>query len=134
MRFFYAYFENIFYNAEGKYNIYMILINLFVSIATGELMYNINEVGKRIKYLRNKKGISQEQLAEETYVSTEMVSRWERGKNSPSIDCLVTLACVLECTLDYLILGDYFINKVYGMYISDDKVDLVKRVVAELIK
>ena len=103
MRFFYAYFENIFYNAEGKYNIYMILINLFVSIATGELMYNINEVGKRIKYLRNKKGISQEQLAEETYVSTEMVSRWERGKNSPSIDCLVTLACVLECTLDYLI-------------------------------
>lgn len=79
MRFFYAYFENIFYNAGGKYNIYMILINLFVSIATGELMYNINEVGKRIKYLRNKKGISQEQLAEETYVSTEMVSRWERG-------------------------------------------------------
>ena len=79
MRFFYAYFENIFYNAEGKYYIYMILINLFVSIATGELMYNINEVGKRIKYLRNKKGISQEQLAEETYVSTEMVSRWERG-------------------------------------------------------
>ena len=71
---------------------------------------------------------------EETYVSTEMVSRWERGKNSPSIDCLVTLACVLECTLDYLILGDDFINKVYGMYISDDKVDLVKRVVAELIK
>lgn len=57
----------------------MILINLFVSIATGELMYNINEVGKRIKYLRNKKGISQEQLAEETYVSKEMVSRWERG-------------------------------------------------------
>jgi len=112
----------------------MILINLFVSIATGELMYNINEVGKRIKDLRNKKGISQEQLAEETYVSTEMVSRWERGKNSPSIDCLVTLACVLEYTLDYLILGDDFINKVYGMYISDDKVDLVKRVVAELIK
>lgn len=56
------------------------------------------------------------------------------GKNSPSIDCLVTLACILECTLDYLILGDDFINKVYGMYISDDKVDLVKRVVAELIK
>ena len=102
MRFFYAYFENIFYNAEGKYNIYMILINLFVSIATGELMYNINEVGKRIKYLRNKKGISQEQLAEETYVSTEMVSRWERGKNSPSIDCLVTLACVLELSLIHI--------------------------------
>ena len=53
----------------------MILINLFVSIATGELMYNINEVGKRIKYLRNKKGISQEQLAEETYVSKEMGER-----------------------------------------------------------
>ena len=46
--------------------------------------------------LRNEKKMTQEQLAEQFYVSSRTVSRWETGSNLPDISLLVELADFYE--------------------------------------
>lgn len=40
---------------------------------------DVRKIGAFLKYLRNEKGITQEQLAEKLGVSGRTVSRWETG-------------------------------------------------------
>ena len=46
-------------------------------------------LGSRIRELRRIKGITQAQLAEKVHVSTQAVSRWEKG-GMPDISMLVS--------------------------------------------
>ena len=45
-----------------------------------------------IAKIRNEKGLTQEQMARELYVTRQAVSRWETGETSPGID-MVKLIC-----------------------------------------
>ena len=54
--------------------------------------------GKRLKYLRRLKDLTQEQLAEKTGISVEFLSNVERGINAPSFETLEKLAKVLNCS------------------------------------
>ena len=47
--------------------------------------------GKRLKELRNIKGMTQEELAEKLNISREHLGRIERGKYGCSIDLLIEL-------------------------------------------
>lgn len=72
------------------------------------------DIGKRMSTLRKKKQITQEKLAEELDISTKHVSAVERGVSSLSLEKLIETSHILDCTLDYLILGvDYhgYFNK-----------------------
>ncbi len=42
-----------------------------------------NSISENLRYFRNKKGLTQQQLADRLGVSWEMVSRYERGESSP---------------------------------------------------
>ena len=53
---------------------------------------DIKKIGSLLKELRKEKGLTQEQLAEEFYVSSRTVSRWETGSNLPDIDILIGLS------------------------------------------
>jgi len=44
-------------------------------------------------------------LARELGVSRDRLSKWERGKNAPPLEFLVSLAVLLEVTLDELLTG-----------------------------
>ena len=44
------------------------------------------KIGGFLKELRNQKGLTQEQLAEQFCVSSRTVSRWENGNNMPDLD------------------------------------------------
>ena len=46
-----------------------------------------------IAQIRTEKGITQEQMAKDLYVTRQAVSRWETGETSPGID-MVKLICV----------------------------------------
>ena len=46
------------------------------------------KIGMFLQELRNEKGITQEQLAEQLGVSNRTVSRWETGSNMPDISLL----------------------------------------------
>ncbi len=59
-----------------------------------------------LKSLRQKKHISQEELAEIIGVSRQAVSKWEQGSSYPEIEKLIILSKELNVSLDYLMLGE----------------------------
>ena len=61
---------------------------------------NENYVGKNIKTLRGKFGLSQEQLASKVNVSSQAVSKWETGDSYPSIDTMVRLSKMFYTSID----------------------------------
>lgn len=50
------------------------------------------KIGSFLKKLRQEKGLTQEQLAEQLNISNRSVSRWETGSNLPDLSMLITLA------------------------------------------
>ena len=51
--------------------------------------------GKRLRFIRRQKDLTQEQLAEAVGISVEFLSNLERGINAPSFETLEKLAAVL---------------------------------------
>ena len=62
-------------------------------------------VGKNIKFFREKKNITQSELADKLCVTRQAVSNWENGKTEPDIEMLNKIASVLEITIEELIYG-----------------------------
>ena len=50
-------------------------------------------MGRTIAAIRSEKGITQEQMAKDLFVTRQAVSRWETGETSPGID-MVKLICM----------------------------------------
>lgn len=61
------------------------------------------DIGKTIKDLRQKRGITQEEFSEAMHVSVQTVSRWENGVNAPDLSILAQLAVYFNVTADYLL-------------------------------
>lgn len=62
-------------------------------------------IGQRIKELRESKGLTQSQLAEELNFSDKTISKREKGGAEPDSGTLVKLAKIFNVTLDYLLTG-----------------------------
>jgi transcriptional regulator with XRE-family HTH domain len=76
------------------------------TLGKGQDMYFDQEAfGKRLKELRNIKGMTQEELAEKVNITREHLGRLERGKYGCSIDLLIELSYTLNASTDYLLLG-----------------------------
>lgn len=58
---------------------------------------------ERIIELREKKGLSQAELAEQIGVTRQAVNAYEKGTRQPSPVVIVNIAKVLECTTDYIL-------------------------------
>jgi len=54
------------------------------------------KLGRRIKELRKRRGLTQEALAEQVEISPQYLSRLEVGLQSPSIETLAKLAQALD--------------------------------------
>lgn len=67
--------------------------------------------GATIKRLREAKGITQSQLAEEIGVSSKAVSKWETAKGLPDITLIEPLAKALGVSVMELMSGETVINK-----------------------
>ncbi len=61
------------------------------------------DIGRTIKDLRQKRGITQEEFSEALRVSVQTISRWENGINSPDLSILPQLAVYFRVTADYLL-------------------------------
>lgn len=82
-----------------------------------------NSVGERLLQLRNKKGMTQEDLAEYLNVSRQSVSKWELNKTLPDVEKLMLLSDLYEVTLDYLVKGVEEIVE-EDEEVSDDEMDV----------
>ena len=64
------------------------------------------ELGKRLKELRNRKGMTQDELAERLFVSRQTISSWENDKSYPDIHSLLMISELFSVSLDTLVKGD----------------------------
>lgn len=64
------------------------------------------KIGKIIKEERTKRGLTQEDLAKELFITRQLVSKWENGKSYPDLDQVVKLSDWFELPLDYLLKED----------------------------
>lgn len=63
---------------------------------------NSLEIGKKIKYLRRDKGVTQEVLANHLGVTTQAVSKWENEATAPDISLLPDISVYFGVTIDEL--------------------------------
>lgn len=71
-------------------------------------------MGDRIREIRKKRGMTQEQLAEKIDVTLEYVSQIERGLKMPSMQVFVKLVEVLDVSADYLLRDSVSTRNLYG--------------------
>ena len=68
------------------------------------------EFHEKLQELRKRKGLTQEALAQELFVSRTAVSKWESGRGYPGIDSLKQIAKLFSVTIDELLSGDELLN------------------------
>lgn len=57
----------------------------------------------RLVQLRKKRGLTQQQIADEIGVNRGSYSNWEKGKREPNFETLLKLASILNTTTSYLL-------------------------------
>lgn len=62
-------------------------------------------LSQNIKALRMQKGLTQKELADLLHVTSQAVSRWEKGDVEPSIDTISEMASIFDVTTDEIIGG-----------------------------
>lgn len=77
--------------------------------------------GEKLALLREKKGITQEQLSELLGVSRQSVSKWETDISFPETDKLIKLSKLFECSIDFLLNEDRQGNEENSIEISIDE-------------
>lgn len=60
-------------------------------------------LGTKLKEVRKKSGLSQEQLAEKLCVSRQAVTKWESDRGLPDVENLKAIAALFDVSVDYLI-------------------------------
>ncbi len=68
------------------------------------------EFNEKLQQLRAHKNLTQEQLAEQLYVSRTAISKWESGKGYPNIESLKCISKFFSVTVDELISDEELIT------------------------
>lgn len=63
----------------------------------------INGLPDRLKELRTRYGFTQRQLANMVDVSPSIISGYETGERTPSVEVLLALSNIYSCSTDYLL-------------------------------
>lgn len=66
---------------------------------------------EKLKAERNKKGWTQDELAEKLFVSRQSVSKWENNQNYPSIEIIIKISDLFGITIDELLRSDEELTK-----------------------
>ena len=74
------------------------------------MYFEPKEFGKRMKEAKNRKGLTQERLAEMLGVDRLHVNRLEKGAKACSIDLLIDISQLLDVSTDYLLKGTPIIS------------------------
>lgn len=85
---------------------------------------------KRLKELRKKAGLTQQQLGNLIGVTKVSICCYENGTRTPTLDTLVDLANCLNVELAYFLGADYFVvaeddNKC-SINVAKDEIELIK--------
>ena len=68
------------------------------------------EFNEKLQELRKNKGLTQEELANDLYVSRTAISKWESGRGYPNIDSLKAISKYFSVSLDNLLSSEEILN------------------------
>lgn len=63
-------------------------------------------IGDRICKLRKNKGFTQLDLANKLFITDKAISSWEQNRTEPSLEMLVKISEIFDCSIGYLVYGD----------------------------
>lgn len=66
---------------------------------------NLNTLGKRLTYLRERSGLNQQKLSDATGISRSNLSKYEQDKVKPTSDAIVSLCDFYDISADWLLRG-----------------------------
>ena len=97
-------------------------------------------IGMRIKELRNKRGMTQEELAEKMYTTRVQISKYERDIDELKVSKIKMLEVIFDINAGYLVDGievmkteDYMYGEIAKIYMGL-RTDEVKRIAMEQMK
>lgn len=70
------------------------------------MAYNIAEIGKKVKLLREAASFTQQQLADYLSVDQSLISKFEKGERSINSDALKQLSVLFYCPISALVSDD----------------------------
>ena len=96
----------------------------------------IKDLPMKLKDLRKKHSLSQKQVATRLGVSPSIISGYETGERTPSIEVLLSLAYLYQCSTDYLLGKE---NNTPKMMIdtdglSDEQISAIQNLINSIIK
>ena len=65
----------------------------------------MHDIARNLKCLRRQRGLTQEELAARLHVTRQAVSNWERNRNLPELEILLSAAELLGVGVDELLYG-----------------------------
>lgn len=65
---------------------------------------------KRLREMRMKRRFTQQNMADKLGISLNAYQKYEQAERSPSLECLVAIADILDISVDYLLCRDDFIK------------------------
>ena len=68
------------------------------------------EFHEKLQELRKSRGLTQEELAQDLYVSRTAISKWESGRGYPNIDSLKELSAYFSVSIDDLLSGEKLLS------------------------
>lgn len=100
-------------------------------------MYDIEKSGKRLKHLRNIRGKTQQEVADEIGISVDTIRKLEKGKRGASADVIDMIKEYYGTTADYIISG--CVKDQNGICLSfssvpEGKRPIVERLIASVIE
>lgn len=63
----------------------------------------VYDLGQRLQTQRRLKNLSQKEVAKSIGISASIVSNYESGERTPSVEILIALARLYHCSTDYLL-------------------------------
>ena len=85
----------------------------------GKIMNNISDLSSKLKEARQKKNLSQNEVAEKLNISRQAVSRWETGKGSPDINTLPLLSKLYDISIDELLVHEVSISEKHSQDLKE---------------
>lgn len=89
------------------------------------------DFGNHLRMLRERYGISQEELGRRVGRAGSVISNYENNLKLPSLDVLITMAEIYNVSLDYLV-GFNKADQVFLTNMTEEQRDLIHRLIKEL--
>lgn len=74
-------------------------------ITIQEEIMGIATLSRNLREMREKKGLTQKDLADRLSLSDKTISKWETERSIPDVFTLLKIAELFDCTLDDLLRG-----------------------------